>query len=80
MKKPDSTFTMTMPVAGGDPLNDLAYYDEESEARQDYFGRGQNNRGCAPAPVYNRKTSGIASPITGAAMGAVGSFGELCGK
>jgi hypothetical protein len=66
-------------VAGGDPVNDVRWFDEESEARNDIFGRGQNNQGCAPVPTFNRLSStGIFSPITGAAMPTAGSFGEIC--
>lgn len=66
----------------GDLVNDLRWYDEETEARNDLFGRGQNNRGCAPAPVYNNINSatGVINPMTGAAVRTAGSFGELIGK
>jgi hypothetical protein len=65
------------PIHSGDTVNDLSYYEPESEELNSLFGNGRSGA----MPTHNCKpTSGIVSPITGAAMMTTGSFSGLLGK
>jgi hypothetical protein len=67
----------TTPIESGDTVNDIRFYDPESDKLNSLFGNG-----CSGTmPTHNCKPAvGIVSPITGTAMMTTGSFGGLLGK
>jgi len=69
------------PIHSGDTVNDISYYDPESETLTSYFGDGRSGAMPNHDWTHNSKSAtGIVSPITGAAMMTTGSFGGLLGK
>jgi hypothetical protein len=67
--EPVSGFVISCPV----PDNDTPLHIPESENLGPYFGNGHSGA----MPTCNSATGGSTSPITGLAMGMVGSFSEL---
>jgi len=69
-------------IHGGDTVNDLSYYDPETENLNTLFGNGRS--GTMPThnctSIIGNPAIGIVSPITGAAMTMTGSFGGLLGQ
>jgi hypothetical protein len=64
-------------VQSGDTVNDISYYDPETENLNSLFGDGRSGA----MPTHNCKPAiGIVSPITGGAMMTAGSFAGLLGK